>query len=92
MINEQEEHNDELKKQTNLQGVEVNVVKIYDDNNFSHAKHLCCDNFDWDQVYRKKSTIVWVKPDPLSGFDMIKARTEYDFSAELLYDVLQVFF
>jgi hypothetical protein len=45
-----------------------------------------------NQVYRKKCTIVWVRKAINSQFEMIKARTEYEFSADLLYDVLQVSF
>lgn len=39
----------------NLHGVEVNAIKIYDDQDFKYAKNLC-DSLEWIQVYRKKAT------------------------------------
>jgi hypothetical protein len=72
----------------NLHGVEVNSIKIYDDEDFKHARNLC-ESLEWTQVYRKKATAVWTRK-ATDDFDMIRARTELDFSAELLYDVLQV--
>lgn len=69
-------------------GVEVNTIKIYDDDDFKYAKSLC-ESRDWTQVYRKKATTVWVRKSD-SDFDAVRAKTEYGFSSELLYDVLQV--
>ncbi|KAI6176595.1 PCTP-like protein [Aphelenchoides bicaudatus] len=72
-----------------LHGVQVNSIKFYDDNDFKHAKMLCESGAEWLQVYRKKATAVWTRATTNSEFDMIRARTELDFSAEILYDVLQ---
>jgi uncharacterized protein YkuJ len=59
------------KDNGNVHGVVVNEVKFYQDSDFLYAKHLS-ESLDWDQVYRKKSTIVWVQKSATSEFDMIR--------------------
>uniref|UniRef100_A0AC34GXN6 START domain-containing protein n=1 Tax=Panagrolaimus sp. ES5 TaxID=591445 RepID=A0AC34GXN6_9BILA len=69
--------------------MEVNVVKIFEDEDYRKVKTLCDDHEGWNLVYEKKHNRVWTKPADEGDLLMFKARTVFsDVSADIAYDVL----
>ncbi len=42
--------------------MEVNVIKIPEDQDFKRVREICDETKGWTQVYHKKTTRVWTKP------------------------------
>ncbi|KAK9508225.1 hypothetical protein O3M35_007933 [Rhynocoris fuscipes] len=69
--------------------MEIGVVRVAEDKDFSSLKELLDNHEDWKLDYHKGPIKVWTKTLPNTNFKMIKVLASFpEISPEVMYDVL----
>ncbi|XP_073990807.1 START domain-containing protein 10-like isoform X2 [Rhodnius prolixus] len=69
--------------------MEIGVVRVAEDKDFSSLKELLDNHIGWKLDYHKGPIKVWTKTLPNTNFKMIKVLATFtDISPEVMYDVL----
>lgn len=83
-----EEGNKTKQKEKKKRKMQVGEVRVADDEDFRKLKELCEQSDGWKLEYHKHNTHIWTKNNDLSEFKIFKVRSNFDVSADTLYDVL----